>query len=139
MLNIELKVNQTKSKKKGLAKASFYFEVGNEGRSVLFDLKKKDVEVGSKKTSGKRKLPYLPRLGAYIEFGNKKITYKHTSALENLLETIDQGWSTEAFKRTTLSSLKQVKLQTKSGKSAPKTKKSATTTKKETESSTQKK
>ena len=50
-------------------------------------------EVDKKKPSKTRKLPFLPRIGIYIDFGGREFVYKQTSLLETALNLQERGIS----------------------------------------------
>jgi hypothetical protein len=48
-------------------------------------------EVDKKKPSKTRKLPFLPRVGIYVDFGGREFVYKQTSLLETALNLQERG------------------------------------------------
>ena len=49
-----------------------------------------DFHVQKRKPSPTRKLPYLPRIGLYVDFGARELTLKYVPLLESLLNVAEQ-------------------------------------------------
>ena len=45
-----------------------------------------------KRSSTRRKLPYLPRVGLYVDFAGYEMMFKHAPLMEAVVELLDKGW-----------------------------------------------
>jgi hypothetical protein len=51
------------------------------------------IQVERKKASKTRKLPFLPRLGIYLDVGGREIIYKQAPVLETVMNLKERGMS----------------------------------------------